>query len=1234
MRFITESSQKITLFFVVRWLAIFMVSSAPLPGMAQGETAPSVTAADHAAQARAALAKEDVSGAVGHYEQALALTPDSPDILHNLAFLSQRTGDAANAAKYFKQAVALAVSDGRHADVRLYNDQLPALLARWPAGAERRMAGALAVPADKQRILAIWGRMRADAADLAGQDRIDEALALGQRALDTARDNLGADHAAVLPSLRDLAAFHRRNNAPGAATAALDEAAALAERILGRSHPETLDIRMERAGLHEQALELEQARAAFEESRAAALATLGPDHPATLTAALAVARLDGKTGAAEIAEGVLRDLCPRFSRVFGPHHPERAACLGEQVERLNGLGRFAEAERPLREHLAITTANQGADHPDALANRVALGTLYRRLGRLAEAETLFAETLERYRAVLGPYHPGTIVATNNLGLVLEKMGLYDRAEPLLRDAVRDGAEHLGEGDTTTLAAMNNLALLHESQGRFDDARRLYRQAIAILEARLGKDHPDTLARVNNLAFVHLLDRAFDQAAPLFETVLSVWRQRLGPQHQDTLKALNNLARTRMGQGRLDDAEALFTEALTGRRESLGDTHMDTLRSRHDLARLLAEKGDAEQAARLLEALLPAQERSLGAQHPYTFESLNALAATLERQDRTEEAFRWRKTGFERRNRFFDRMLWVTGDNAREGYIQLHKPEQDAYLDLLSRIPPERAGAEVLAVAMRRKGLLLAIAAQTQQVVRMSGDPALKALGEALEETRRQLAALTLSGPVNESDEAHLRRLHALEAKVGDLQAALGRASARFARAITPGSVDALAASLPEGAALVDFVIHRDGGGQERLLAGLAGRRDGTPWFSLVDFGLLAPIQEMVLAYRKAIQDEDLETSEIRAAGLEGVQRIWQPLAPLIGDARTVYLVPDGILNIFPFAALPDGEGDGWLLERIDLRILTSSRDLLGEPLAPARGGLYSLAAPDYDLDEEESQSQRNRLRARRAGQSGQAETVPADGDATTRGGSDAARSAVLRQGLRMIARGMRGLRFDPLPGTLKEGLMITRQARKRGIPNRLAIKFAAQEKTLASLAAPPEILHIATHGFFLKADDDLKQRLLKFRRGADMAVPPPGDNPLLRSGLAFAGINNNAPFLGEIDTGNDGVLTALEILGLDLSGTRLSVLSACETGLGEIHEGEGVYGLRRAFQEAGSQAVITSLWEVSDAGTQALMSALYDRMLGGATPHQALRAAQLALMKSPAWESPYIWAAFMMVGRE
>ena len=159
----------------------------------------------------------------------------------------------------------------------------------------------------------------------------------------------------------------------------------------------------------------------------------------------------------------------------------------------------------------------------------------------------------------------------------------------------------------------------------------------------------------------------------------------------------------------------------------------------------------------------------------------------------------------------------------------------------------------------------------------------------------------------------------------------------------------------------------------------------------------------------------------------------------------------------------------------------------------------------------------------------------------------------------------------------------------RGGMGVLGVKGDAQEKTLHELAEPPEFLHIATHGFFLKADDNLRKRLLSLQRGSDVQLPPPGDNPLLRAGLAFAGINANAGVLGEIDPENDGVLTALDVLS-------------------------------------------NSLWEVSDAGTQTLMTAVYKRLLAGEAPHKALRDSQIEMMTKAEWSAPYIWSAFFMVG--
>lgn len=137
------------------------------------------------------------------------------------------------------------------------------------------------------------------------------------------------------------------------------------------------------------------------------------------------------------------------------------------------------------------------------------------------------------------------------------------------------------------------------------------------------------------------------------------------------------------------------------------------------------------------------------------------------------------------------------------------------------------------------------------------------------------------------------------------------------------------------------------------------------------------------------------------------------------------------------------------------------------------------------------------------------------------------------------------------------------------------------------------------------------------------------ENPLLRSGLALAGINNRTKALSNT---NDGVLTALEVAGLNLRGTQLVVLSACETGLGDIKVGDGLYGLRRALVIAGSQSQVLSLWVVSDEGTKDLMVKYYQNLKLGKGRHEALREAQMELLKTPGYEHPYYWASFVPSG--
>jgi CHAT domain-containing protein len=183
----------------------------------------------------------------------------------------------------------------------------------------------------------------------------------------------------------------------------------------------------------------------------------------------------------------------------------------------------------------------------------------------------------------------------------------------------------------------------------------------------------------------------------------------------------------------------------------------------------------------------------------------------------------------------------------------------------------------------------------------------------------------------------------------------------------------------------------------------------------------------------------------------------------------------------------------------------------------------------------------------------------------------------------------------------------------------------ASEKAIKKVSSP-QVLHIATHGFFLK---DVKDSMGKVY-GIESAIAK--ENPLLRSGVILAGAAAMAKERFVSVEKEDGILTAYEAAGLDLSGTDLVVLSACETGLGEMLNGQGVYGLQRAFFVAGARSLIMSLWKVDDKATQELMVAFYREWLADpkAGKQKALKAAQLTLKAK--YSSPYYWGAFVVLG--
>jgi CHAT domain-containing protein len=229
--------------------------------------------------------------------------------------------------------------------------------------------------------------------------------------------------------------------------------------------------------------------------------------------------------------------------------------------------------------------------------------------------------------------------------------------------------------------------------------------------------------------------------------------------------------------------------------------------------------------------------------------------------------------------------------------------------------------------------------------------------------------------------------------------------------------------------------------------------------------------------------------------------------------------------------------------------------------------------------------------------------------------------------LTMVARGED---FNYLPGTLEEVMEISKLFPNDWVVKLLSGVLATEENLTAIANESPDILHIATHGYFFPTPPEnspkIGARANKKSREDDIAA---SSNPLLRSGLALTGINRVWKGGDHVEGLEDGILTALEVSNLDLFNTKLVVLSACETGRGDIDNTEGILGLRRAFKIAGAQQLIISLWKVPDAQTSELMQLFYAKYLSGTSVHSAFEYAQKKM--SQRYDNPYYWAAFLLI---
>ncbi|MBE9098234.1 tetratricopeptide repeat protein, partial [Vacuolonema iberomarrocanum] len=1033
---------------------------------------------------------------------------------------------------------------------------------------------------------------------------------LYERALAISEMALGENHPNVAMALNNLALLYQAQGNYVVAGPLYERALAISEMALGENHPNVAMALNNLAGLHQAQGNYAAAEPLYERALAIYETALGETHPDVAMSLNDLAGLYQAQGNYAAAEPLYERALAIYEMTLGETHPDVATSLNNLALLYQAKGDYVAAEPLYERSLAIRETTLGENHPSVATSLNDLALFYREQGNYVAAEPLYERSLAIRETVLGENHPFVATSLNNLAELYRAQGDYVAAEPLYERSLSIRETTLGETHPDVATSLNNLAELYRFQGNNGAAESLYQRAIAIYEAALDENHPSIAASLNNLALLYQAQENYEVAEILFQRSLAILEATLDQNHPEVASNLNNLALLYMVQGDYETAEPILQRSLTVLEMTLGENHPTVGSILGNLAGLYQEQGNYGTAELLFQRSLAIHEIGLGENHPDVAISLANLAMLY----RAQENYALALPLYERVTRIREMQLVltlaVTSEARRRAYLNTLSGETNSLISFNLQNAPEAASL-ALATVLRRKGRVLDATAESFLALREQLTPENQALLDELQTVETQRANLFFGSPI----EGQAELLAELEARAEGLKNTLARQSAEFREEIQPITLEAVQQQIPADGALVELVHYRPvdatASRQEQWSAPRYAAyvlfRDGT--IRSVDLGDAAALDAQVFAFRDALRNP---RSNIQPLARELDAMLMQPIRELTGDATHLLMSPDGALNLIPFAALMD-ESNTYLAERYTFTYLTSGRDLLRmqREATPGQGPVL-VANPDYGAIPPTPPHQGGN----------QAQRPPYEGG--FRGISNQRSSDFGSLNT-----------FAPLPGTEEEAAAITPL-----LSNPLVLDGANATEEALKQVDRPSILHIATHGFFLQDQDCLAVPNTRSGREAFVdiistddvdCVPTPRnvENPLLRSGLVFAGVNQRDQFP---DGSEDGVLTAQEVAQMNLRGTQLVVLSACETGLGNVVNGGGVYGLRRAFVLAGAESQLMSLWKVDDFGTSELMQGYYERITRGMGRSEALREVQRELLDTGAYQHPYYWAGFIFSG--
>jgi len=918
-----------------------------------------------------------------------------------------------------------------------------------------------------------------------------------------------------------------------------------------------------------------------------------------------LALLYRKLGYYADAISVLEEVLPVLEKAEGKNNDNYINFKYELAQSYRLSGNYVLAKKYIDEVFPFTEKNHSKDIEmvNILQER---GAYYATIGMYEQAEQDYRKAIElvNNEPKLASYKNTRMLdVIGELGKLYVEMGKYTQAEDLMlyeleRRPLPKDPEPADRKDYAQL--LNSIATLYIKMGRYENALKLAILAVSEIEKAYGKKHVDYYVNLETTGQLYLYLGMYQKSLEVYLECKQGLKELLGENHLYYGLIVNNTGECYRRMGKNVEAKQHFETAKTVFEQAkLTETAYYALLV-NNIAVMEIELKNYVQAEKMLEQALQLTEKTVGKNHPDYHIILSNLSVLCSMNGKTDKA---KEYALQSKNHYINQIQSVfptMTEKEKLEFISVAEMIFNNFAVIATKNAskyPELAGElynNILAV----KGIATNSTIKTRQKILNSGDTKLINLYNQWQKTNQMIAkgvllteqeqknaginldSLNLSAQNLSRDIAYLSRDIVTEVEVSptwkDIQKKLttGEAALEVKKVVNP--LDKSADTIQYAVLIItpksiqpDLVILGSGSNLENEYYGIYSRN-----------------------IRNKLLDE------------ESYDNYWKPIAEKLAGIKRVYFSPDGIYNKISLLGLYNPTTKRYLIEETEIVMLNNTRELLNQKpnktIQWANTSAVLLYNPAFNVNLNPDEKNKER---------GNVEGLAGD------------------KNLQEITRF--GTKLTGLPGTKEEGEKIKQILQSKNAKIQVFEAENATENNLKSQNSP-NILHIATHGFFLPY-----QKAQKLTNRIDIDVT---FNPMFRSGLYFAGATH--PEAGKNNRDN-GILTAFEIQNMNLDNTDLVVLSACETGLGETSQaggftnlmtnGEGVFGLQRAFRIAGAKSLIMSLWKVNDQATNLLMQSFYTELAKTGNIKTSFLNAQNTLRKTPEYSHPYFWAAFVLI---